>query len=337
MRLKIEAIDGQLLDTQNDYKQIAELHRERKRLNDSVVSLESLVSRHKMLKELIDIIDGEDAGIDDDIKKDWLSDFKDFFDKLEKFKITTLFTGSDDESSAFVDINAGAGGTEACDWVSMLARMYSKWATENNFITSIVSSQNGEVAGYRSITLEIKGGFAFGWLKFESGVHRLVRISPFDSKSKRHTSFAGVKIYADNDKNTDITILAKDIKIDTFRSSGAGGQSVQKTNSAVRITHLSTNIVVQCQNERSQIQNKEFAMKMLKAKLYDLETSKKSADKHTAFTEESENEWGSQIRSYILQPYQLVKDYRSNFESSNTTAILDGNITELLIKNLEVL
>ena len=242
----------------------------------------------------------------------------------------SLLSEEADKNDCFIEINAGAGGTESQDWVQMLLRMYSRWADKKDYKIIIMDENPGEEAGIKSVCIKINGINAYGWLKTESGVHRLVRISPFDSQNRRHTSFASVWVYPEVDESVDINLEDKDLRIDTYRASGAGGQHVNRTDSAVRITHLPTNIVVQCQNHRSQHQNKSEAFKMLKAKLYELELEKKSTEK--ARTEENKTEigWGHQIRSYVLQPYQLVKDLRTNKESSNFQAILDGDIDDFL-------
>ena len=249
---------------------------------------------------------------------------------IKKKELESLLSEEADKNDCFIEINAGAGGTESQDWVQMLLRMYSRWADKKEYKIIIMDENPGEEAGIKSVCIKISGINAYGWLKSESGVHRLVRISPFDSQNRRHTSFASVWVYPEVDDSVDINLEDKDLRIDTYRASGAGGQHVNRTDSAVRITHLPTNIVVQCQNHRSQHQNKAEAFKMLKAKLYELELEKKSTEK--ARTEENKTEigWGHQIRSYVLQPYQLVKDLRTNKESSNFQAILDGDIDDFL-------
>ena len=231
---------------------------------------------------------------------------------------------------AYVEIHAGAGGTESQDWAEMLRRMYSRWAEKNNFRVELIHESRGEEAGIKSSTIKISGQFIYGWLKGESGVHRLVRISPFDSGARRHTSFASAWVNPVVNEDINIEILDKDIRIDTYRSSGAGGQHVNTTDSAVRITHISSGIVVQCQNERSQHKNKETAMNMLKARLYELEMKKKQKDSDNLEDSKKEIGWGSQIRNYVLQPYQLVKDNRTNIEMTSPEKVLDGDITVFL-------
>ena len=241
-----------------------------------------------------------------------------------------MFSGENDVNDCFVDINAGAGGTDSCDFALMLLRMYERFANRHQFKVEIVSMLDGEEAGIRSATLKIQGRYAFGWLKMESGVHRLVRISPFNANDKRQTSFASVWVYPQIDDNIEIEILDKDLRVDTYRASGAGGQHVNKTDSAVRITHLPTNIVVQCQSDRSQLKNRAEAMKMLKSRLYEFELQKKREEQNKAEAAKTDNSWGHQIRSYVLHPYQMVKDLRTNYETGNTQSVLDGEIDEFI-------
>ncbi|RXK04250.1 peptide chain release factor 2 [Halarcobacter bivalviorum] len=247
---------------------------------------------------------------------------------IKSTEIAVMLSSEDDSSNAIISIHPGAGGTESQDWASILYRMYLRWAERQNFKIEVLDYQDGEEAGIKDVSFIIKGENAYGYLKAENGIHRLVRISPFDSNAKRHTSFASVMVSPEIDDNIDIEIEDKDIRIDTYRASGAGGQHVNKTESAIRITHIPTNIVVQCQNDRSQHKNKASAMKMLKSRLYELELEKQNAEKNG--TEKSEIGWGHQIRSYVLQPYQQVKDNRSNIGYSNVEAILDGDITKII-------
>ena len=252
----------------------------------------------------------------------------------KKNEIKCFLSNEADSLDAYIEIHAGAGGTESQDWADMLRRMYIKWSDNKNFKFKIVSEHKGDEAGIKSTTLKIEGDYVFGWLKKESGIHRLVRISPFDSGARRHTSFASVWVYPVVDENINIEILEKDLRIDTYRSSGAGGQHVNTTDSAVRITHIPSKIVVQCQNERSQHKNKETCMNMLKARLYDFEMKKKDEQSQTTEASKSEIGWGHQIRSYVLQPYRLVKDNRTNHESTSPDKVLDGEIDEFLEKSL---
>ncbi|MDC3028559.1 peptide chain release factor 2 [Candidatus Pelagibacter sp.] len=253
---------------------------------------------------------------------------------VKKTEVKCFLSNDADSLDCYIEIHAGAGGTESQDWANMLRKMYLKWAETKKFKYNLISEHKGEEAGIKSSTIKIEGDYIFGWLKKESGIHRLVRISPFDSGARRHTSFASVWVYPVVDENIKIEILDKDLRIDTYRSSGAGGQHVNTTDSAVRITHLPSKIVVQCQNERSQHKNKETCLNMLKARLYDFEMKKKEQVSETLESSKSEIGWGHQIRSYVLQPYQLVKDNRTNFESTNPKKILDGEIDEFLEQSL---
>ena len=254
---------------------------------------------------------------------------------LAKQNETKCFLSNETDSlDCYIEIHAGAGGTESQDWAEMLRRMYLKWSDIRGFKSELISEHKGDEAGIKSSTIKIQGEYVFGWLKSESGIHRLVRISPFDSGARRHTSFASVWIYPVVDENIDIEIIEKDLRIDTYRSSGAGGQHVNTTDSAVRITHIPSKIVVQCQNERSQHKNKETCMNMLKARLYDFEIKKREKESQTVESSKSEIGWGHQIRSYVLHPYRMVKDNRTSFESSNPDKVLDGEIDDFLESSL---
>ncbi len=269
-----------------------------------------------------------------DLVKELINNLKELKKDIKKTEIKCFLSNDADSLDCYIEIHAGAGGTESQDWANMLRKMYLKWAESKKFNYDLISEHKGDEAGVKSSTIKIEGDYTFGWLKKESGIHRLVRISPFDSGARRHTSFASVWVYPVVDENIKIEILDKDLRIDTYRSSGAGGQHVNTTDSAVRITHLPSKIVVQCQNERSQHKNKETCLNMLKARLYDHEMKKKEQASETLESSKSEIGWGHQIRSYILQPYQLVKDNRTNFESTNPKKILDGEIDEFLEKSL---
>jgi peptide chain release factor 2 len=246
--------------------------------------------------------------------------------RVDDFELECMFSGEHDENNALLTIHAGAGGTEAQDWVDMLLRMYLRWAEEKNFKTDILDYLPGDEAGVKGVTVLVKGHYAYGYLRSEMGIHRLVRISPFDAGGRRHTSFASVFIFPELDDTIDIDINEKDLRIDTYRASGAGGQHVNKTSSAVRITHLPSGIVVQCQNERSQHRNKDMAFKMLRARLYERGKELQAKEQEGLHGDKKEIGWGSQIRSYVLQPYRLVKDHRTNCEIGNVDGVLNGNL-----------
>ncbi|MGB1361398.1 MAG: peptide chain release factor 2 [Alphaproteobacteria bacterium] len=254
--------------------------------------------------------------------------------KSAEVEMEALFCGEVDGNNCFLEINAGAGGTESCDWANMVLRMYSRWANSHGFKAEVIDQVNGEEAGIKSTTIHIKGINAYGWAKTESGVHRLVRISPFDSSARRHTSFCSVIVYPEIDDDIVIEVEEKDLKVDTYRASGAGGQHVNTTDSAVRITHIPTKTVVQCQNQRSQHRNREEAMKMLKAKLYEIEMQKKEAEAEAEHAQKTDIGWGHQIRSYVLHPYQMIKDLRTNVETSATQDVLDGKLDEFMQASL---
>jgi len=245
---------------------------------------------------------------------------------VAKMEFARMLSGEHDSSNAIVSINAGAGGTEAQDWAEMLMRMYLRFCEKKGFRTEITDYQPAEEAGIKSVTFTAEGDFAFGWLRSEKGIHRLVRISPFDANGKRHTSFSSVFVFPELSEDIEVEINEKDLRVDTFRSSGAGGQHVNKTDSAIRITHIPTNTIVSCQNERSQHKNRAVAMKQLKARLYELERQKKEEEAVVLTGEKKEIAWGSQIRSYVLHPYRLVKDHRTGYEVGNTDAVLDGDL-----------
>ena len=256
-------------------------------------------------------------------------------DMLEKEEILTYLSGEFDNNAAIFEIHAGAGGTESCDWALMLSRMYTKYFNNKKYTYEVIDEQAGEETGIKSIVYIVKGAFAYGYLKNEKGVHRLVRLSPFDSNNRRHTSFAAVDVIPEFDENVKVDIKDSDIRVDVYRSSGAGGQGVNTTDSAVRVTHIPTGIVVTCQNERSQIKNKETAIKVLKSKLYQLELKSRKDKIDSMKSDHSGIEFGSQIRSYVLHPYSLVKDHRANYETSNVNKVLDGQIDEFIESNLK--
>ncbi len=283
-------------------------------------SLESRVSDTLELAEL------NDESLADDIIKETEA----LALLLDKMSLEVLFSGEHDRTHALLSIHAGAGGTDAQDWAQMLERMYLRWVEANGYKVEILDRSDGEEAGLKSVTMSIKGDYAYGYLRSEQGVHRLVRLSPFNSSGSRETSFAKVELWPDIEGNIDIDVQEKDLRIDTYRANGAGGQNVQKNETAIRITHLPTGLVVSCQNERSQMQNRERAMQVLKSRLYELERKKHDAEISALKGENVDAGWGNQIRSYVLHPYQLVKDHRTNFEVGNTTAVLNGEINSFM-------
>ena len=297
--------------------------KELKGLQDSVKEIEKLYSDYEDMMLLIEMSEEEDS---EETAEEIEEELQQFEETFEELRIGTLLTGPYDRDNAIVTLHAGAGGTESCDWTGMLYRMYTRWAEKKGYSIEELDYLEGDVAGVKGVTFEVKGENAYGYLRSEKGVHRLVRISPFNSAGKRQTSFASCDVIPDIEEDIDIEINDDDLKIDTYRSSGAGGQHINKTSSAVRITHLPTGIVVQCQNERSQHKNRATAMKMLQAKLYAMEEEKRRQEAAGLRGEQSENGWGSQIRSYVLQPYQMVKDLRTGAETGNTGAVLDGEI-----------
>jgi len=288
----------------------------------------------KELENLKDIYNLAKEESDEEIILDCLDKIKEINKKIKKTEISCFLSGENDSLDVYLEIHAGAGGTESQDWAEMLRRMYLKWFDKKSFSCEIISEHKGEEAGIKSTTLKVTGDHLYGLMKNESGVHRLVRISPFDSGARRHTSFASVWVYPSIDEEIDIKIDEKDLRIDTYRSSGAGGQHVNVTDSAVRITHLPTKIVVQCQNQRSQHKNKETCYKMLKARLYEHELQKREEQEQKKISTKTDIGWGHQIRSYVLQPYQLVKDLRSKIESTNPEDVLNGNLDQFIEGNL---
>ena len=288
-------------------------------------------------QKLIDLSELNELAIQENNKEivnEVFDNIKNLRNLARKNEIKCFLSNEADSLDCYIEIHAGAGGTESQDWADMLRRMYLKWSDNKKFKYSLISEHKGDEAGIKSSTIKIEGDYVFGWLKKESGIHRLVRISPFDSGARRHTSFASIWVYPVVDENINVEILDKDLRIDTYRSSGAGGQHVNTTDSAVRITHMPSKIVVQCQNERSQHKNKETCMNMLRARLYDFEIKKKEKENENTQSTKSDIGWGHQIRSYVLQPYRLVKDNRTNFESTNPDKILDGEIDEFLEHSL---
>ncbi|MEC8176768.1 MAG: peptide chain release factor 2 [Pseudomonadota bacterium] len=305
----------------NDLDRAQTLMRERTRLENAINSCRALETE---LTENVEMIELGEAESDSDVVAECEAALEALQQRAERMEVETLLSGEADANDAFIEVHAGAGGTESQDWASMLLRMYMRWAEKKGFKVALIEQTDGEEAGIKSATVEIKGHNAYGWAKTESGVHRLVRISPFDSNARRHTSFASVWCYPVVEDAIDIDVSDADVRIDTFRASGAGGQHVNTTDSAVRITHLETNIVVQCQNERSQHKNRATAWTMLRARLYELELQKREEESMASADQKSEIGWGHQIRSYVLQPYQMVKDLRTGVESGNPGGVLDG-------------
>jgi len=305
--------------------------KEKKLYEELINSYDNCSKSLKDLNELYELaLEEKNQIIIDEV----LESIKNLKKLTKKNEIKCFLSNESDSCDCYIEIHAGAGGTESQDWAEMLRKMYLKWAVIKNFKSQLISEHKGDEAGVKSSTIKIEGEYVYGWLKAESGIHRLVRISPFDSGARRHTSFASVWIYPVVDENIDIEIVEKDLRVDTYRSSGAGGQHVNTTDSAVRITHLPTKIVVQCQNERSQHKNKETCLNMLKARLYDFELKKRENKNKDVESLKSEIGWGHQIRSYVLHPYRLIKDNRTNFESSNPDKVLDGEIDDFLESSL---
>lgn len=300
-----------------------EITRELKNLKDTADTFSGL---EEMTEDILTLIEMGYEENDESLLPEIEEMLEEFIKTFEEMRIKTLLSGEYDANNAIVTLHAGAGGTESCDWAGMLYRMYTKWAESHGYKTEVLDYLDGDEAGIKSITFEVKGENAFGYLKSEKGVHRLVRISPFNAAGKRQTSFASCDVMPDIEEDLSVEIAEEDIRIDTYRSSGAGGQHINKTSSAVRITHIPTGIVVQCQNERSQFQNKDRAMQMLKAKLYMLKQQENAEKISDIRGDIKEIAWGSQIRSYVLQPYTLIKDHRTGFESGNVTSVLDGGI-----------
>ncbi len=328
---EIEALDKELSDPDiwNDQQKSLSLKQKKKRLERDIQARSSVIEMKEELEVLLELVE-EGENIQEDLKQ-VLSSFE---DKLDKTELQVLFTDSDDPRNAILTIHPGAGGTESQDWAQMLLRMYLRYAERKGYKTELLDSQPGEEAGLKSATLRIEGDYVYGNLSQESGVHRLVRISPFDSNKRRHTSFAAVFTYPEIEDDIEIEINPEDLRIDTYRSSGKGGQHVNVTDSAVRITHLSTGIVVQCQNERSQHKNKASAMKVLKSRLYELEKKRKREKLEKLEDTKGEIAWGNQIRSYVLHPYRMIKDLRTNVETGNVDKILDGDLDEFIKASL---
>ena len=308
-----------------------ELGRERSSLTSIVTSIKKLSDGVEDNLDLLQMASEED---DENAVQMLQIDISQLQELMEQLEFRRMFSGETDENNAFLDIQAGSGGTEAQDWAEMLLRMYLRWGEAHNFKTDLIELSPGEVAGIKSATIQFQGEYAFGWLRTETGVHRLVRKSPFDSGSRRHTSFASIFVSPEIDDDFEIEINAADLRVDTYRASGAGGQHVNKTDSAVRLTHNPSGIVVQCQSERSQHQNRDNAMKLLRAKLYEMEILKRNEEKQNLEDSKSVIGWGSQIRSYVLDDSR-IKDLRTNIETSNTQAVLDGAIDDFIEASLK--
>ena len=306
-------------------------------VNHANKTYQQLKHIEKKLKAYQDLLDQVDIMIEllsvEDVS---IADIEKLQEQVQELEIDTLLNGEYDGNNCYLEIHPGAGGTESCDWASMLLRMYERFLEKNNFTYKIIDYQDGEEAGIKSVTLHIVGDYVYGYLKNESGVHRLVRISPFDSNKRRHTSFASVTVTPEFDQNIDVTIKDEDLKIDVYHSSGAGGQSVNNSNSAVRITHLPTKTVVTCQTERSQLRNKEIAMELLKNKLYQQQLKEQEKLKKKVSGDVSNIEFGNQIRSYVLEPYKLVKDHRTKYEDTDPIKVLDGNIMPFIMEELKI-
>lgn len=321
----------ELPDVWNEPARAQALGKERSNLEVVVSTIDKLDDGLDDAEELLMMAVDED---DQDSVNELINELDDLDKHLQELEFRRMFSGEMDAENAYIDIQSGSGGTEAQDWADMLLRMYLRWCESRGFKAEIIELSSGEVAGIKSATIQVQGEFAFGWLRTETGVHRLVRKSPFDSGSRRHTSFASIFCYPEVKEDIDIEVNPADLRIDTYRASGAGGQHVNKTDSAVRITHLPTNTVVQCQNDRSQHKNKDQAMKLLKAKLYELEIHKQNAEKQVMEDSKSDIGWGSQIRSYVLDQSR-IKDLRTGYESSNTQSVLDGDLDGFIEESLK--
>jgi peptide chain release factor 2 len=311
----------------DDPKAAQEVMRERRRLDEAITATRKIETE---LTDTVELIEMAEAEGDASLVDDGVTALGDLAERAEKDKVAALLAGEADANNSYVEVNSGAGGTESQDWAGMLQRMYSRWAERHGMKVELIDFHSGEQAGIKSATLLVKGENAYGNLKVESGVHRLVRISPYDSSARRHTSFASVWVYPEVDENIDIEVNESDLRIDTYRASGAGGQHINTTDSAVRITHIPTNIVVQCQNQRSQHKNKAEAMKQLKARLYEAELQKREAEANATAAAKTDIGWGHQIRSYVLQPYQLVKDLRTGMTSTAPGDVLDGDLDRFM-------
>ncbi len=316
------------------HERLRELTKKRARLEDILRPFEFINKKLKYIEESLDLLDEEGGEI---FGQELHDELRSLIAEIEQLELKHLMTGELDRNNAILSIHPGAGGTESQDWAQILMRMYLKWADRHGFKTEVIDILYGEEAGIKDVTISVIGPYAYGYLKAEAGIHRLVRISPFDANKRRHTSFAAVLVYPEIEDDITVDIKEEDLKIDTFRASGAGGQHVNKVSSAVRITHIPTGIVVSCQTERSQHRNKATAMKILKAKLYDLQLREQQNKIESIVGEKKDIAWGNQIRSYVLQPYRLIKDHRTGLEKGNVDSVFDGEIDEFIKEYLKIL
>jgi peptide chain release factor 2 len=326
---RLAELDAQVEDPTlwDDPKAAQVVMRERRRLDEAIAATRAI---EKELADTVELMEMADAEGDSGLVDDAVTALAELAERSERDKVAALLAGEADANDTYIEVNAGAGGTESQDWAEMLQRMYTRWGERHGMKVEVVDYHAGEQAGIKSATLMIKGENAYGYAKTESGVHRLVRISPYDSNARRHTSFSSVWVYPVVDENIDIEIVESELRIDTYRASGAGGQHINTTDSAVRITHLPTGIVVQCQNQRSQHKNRAEAMNQLKAKLYEAELQKREAEANATAASKTDIGWGHQIRSYVLQPYQLVKDLRTGVTSTSPSDVLDGDLDRFM-------
>lgn len=331
--LRLEELTSLIEDPNlwNDPAKAQSLLREKNKLDAQINAVKKMQNDLRDNLELVEL--GELEG-DNLIVSEAETSLKNLKKEAEKQQLQSLLSGEADGNDAYLEVNSGAGGTEACDWAGIIFRMYTRWAEQHGYKVLLIDRNDGEEAGIKSVTVQISGADAYGWLKSESGVHRLVRISPFDSNARRHTSFASVHVSPVVDDTIQIEILDKDLKVDTYRASGSGGQHVNRTDSAVRITHIPTGIVVACQSERSQHKNRDRAMGMLKARMYEAELMKKEQAANAQYDNKTDIGWGHQIRSYVLQPYQMVKDLRTGVERTDAQTVLDGDIDDYLHASL---